>query len=96
MKTNFLLSQHCRCKAILEMIQECDKRMKDYRQRVEAIEKGLSPVPYDHKSWLFERWEITLAIKERLAKSYANTIVNIVSPFVNKTFDDLKIKLQTT
>jgi hypothetical protein len=65
------------------MIQECDRRMKDYRQRVQAIEQG-AIVPYSHKSWLLGRWEITLAVKERLAASYANTLAKIVRPTVDK------------
>jgi hypothetical protein len=83
MKTTFLLNQHCRCEAILRMIQECDRLMKDYRQRVEAIEQG-AIVPYSHKSWLLERWQITLEMKQRLAKSYANQLAKIVKPTIDK------------
>lgn len=69
------------------MIQTCDGRIKDYRERIEAIEQGKSATPYGHKSWLFQRWETTLAIKERLAGSYARNLTKIIRPTVDKILE---------
>jgi hypothetical protein len=84
MKTAFLLQQHCRCEAILEMIQKCEGRILDYRKRIEYIEKNNLFTHQELKTWLLERWQITLEMKQRLAKSYANQLAKIVKPTIDK------------
>lgn len=69
------------------MIQTCDRRIQDYRQRIEAIDKGLSPAPWDLKDWLLNRWQVTLDVKERLARSYADSLARIVRPTVDKILE---------
>jgi hypothetical protein len=82
MKTTFLLQQHRRCEEILEMMQKCEGRIEYFRKRYSSIEDN--PFQERNKEILLNRWARTIAIKERLAKSYANQLAKIIKPTIDK------------
>lgn len=81
MRTTLLLNQHKKCECLLEMIVKCDQRIASYKQAITEYKKQGNSWCID---WYHSRWEITLAIKERLAMSYANMLSKIVKPTVEK------------
>lgn len=66
----------------MELIVKCDQRIADYKQSIafHKSKENLTNV-VDH---YYTRWQITLAVKERLVKSYANMLSKIVKPTVEK------------
>lgn len=82
MRTTLLTRQHERCLDLLEMISRLDRRISDHKEFFFAAKEGTAF--YRMADWHFKRWEINLAMKERLVNSYSVTLTKIIKPTVDK------------
>lgn len=83
MRTTLLLNQHKKCSCLLEMIVRCDQRIQSYKESIQYYNR-FEMLGTDVKGFYYKRWEITLAIKERLIASYSRVLTSIVKPTVDR------------
>ena len=82
MRTTLLTRQDERCLGILEMIAKVDRRIEDHKKSFYDAKQN---TPFFRVAdWYFKRWEANVGIKERLVKSYSDSLAKIFKPTINK------------
>lgn len=62
----------------MQMIDKCEQRIDSYRKTIAYYERV--PVLGNTLDYYYNRWSVTLGIKERLLKAYTRSVAKIVVP----------------